>query len=210
MRLNVLALALSTLAFGVGSARAEMVSSGNIGNDPAKERLCASRAHRTIPGRAVPFQIDAHYVELARAQHPDVTFVAIDGISPQLVECYLREGTGRYEPASYSPEQGYWHTIKPEGTGIDIEANRTKAAQLCRDAALSRLPSGGLDHNINNTVVEVNLNKERAIIGGQKARRYDVIAKGTAFYRTSGPDLDAKQFTCLLSRSLTVKAVQFK
>jgi hypothetical protein len=85
------------LAMYSGLARAEMVSSESIGNDPVKERLCATRAK----GKAVPFEIDLKYVASARARHPDTTFVAIDGSSPQLVECYLREGTGKYEPGGY-------------------------------------------------------------------------------------------------------------
>src|ERR1700692_661208 len=116
-------------------ARAEMTLSSSIGNDPAKETLCASRANSTIPGKMVPFEIDSRYVASARARHPDVTLIAIDGISPQLVECYLREGTGRYEPVSFSPEQGYWHTIKPKGSGIGTAKARSTAAKACLEAA---------------------------------------------------------------------------
>ena len=100
-----LLLIISSLLLSTGIARAEMVRNDTIGNDPDKEKLCASRAK----GKPVPFEIDSRYVERARSFNPDVTFIAIDGMSPQLVECYLRQGTGKYEPASFSPEQGYWH-----------------------------------------------------------------------------------------------------
>jgi len=38
--------------------------------------------------------------------------------------------------------------------------------------------------------------------------RYDIAVDGTAFYKSSGPDLKAAEFSCLLSRSLALKAVQ--
>ena len=69
------------LAVFSGLARAEMVSSESISNDPVKEKLCAARTK----GKAVPFEIDSKYVASARARHPDTTFVAIDGSNPQLV-----------------------------------------------------------------------------------------------------------------------------
>ena len=194
----------------VGPVQAEMVSSSSISNDPAKERLCASRAQSTIPGKMVPFEIDSRYVATARSQHPDVTFIAIDGISPQLVECYLREGTGRYEPASFSPEQSFWYTIKPAGAGIDSRKARSTAAKTCLEAALSKLDQRGLDHSVNNAVFEVDANRAGTIIAGAKAERYDVAVEGTSFYKSAGPDLRAVKFTCLLTRALQVKAVQLK
>jgi hypothetical protein len=193
-----------------GPAQAEMVPSSSISNDPAKERLCASRAQSTIPGKTVPFEIDSRYVATARSQHPDATFVAIDGLSPQLVECYLREGTGRYEPASFSPEQSFWHTIKPAGVGIDSPRARSIAAKTCLEAALSRSGQSGLDHSVNTAVFEVDINRAGTIIAGTKAERYDVAVEGTSFYKSAGPDLRAVKFTCLLTRALQVKAVQLK
>lgn len=122
-------LAVGGLLVSWSLARAEMMPGDSLGNDPAKEKLCASRAGTTLPGKTVPFEIDSRYVAIARSSHPDVTFIAIDEISPQLVECYLREGTGRYEPASFSPEQSFWHTIKPKGPGIGTQEARSKAAK---------------------------------------------------------------------------------
>jgi hypothetical protein len=191
-------------------ARAEMIPSSSIGNDPAKEKLCATRANSTLSGKAIPFEIDSRYVASARSHHPDITFIAVDGISPQLVECYLREGTGRYEPASFSPEQSYWRTIKPKGRGISTQKARSIAIKACLDAALSKSNRGGLDHSVNNAAFEVDLNRAGTSIAGQKAERYDVAVEGTSFYKSSGPDLVAVKFTCLLSRALEVKAVQLK
>ncbi len=191
-------------------ARAEMISSSSIANDPAKVTLCAARAHSTILGQIVPFQIDSHYVAEARSQHPDTTFIAIDGISPQLVECYLREGTGRYEPASFSPEQGFWHAIKSEGFGIDTEKARSNAAEACRNAALLRLNQNGFDHSVNTQIYEVDVNRAGSLIAGRKADRYDIAVKGTAFYKSSGLDLRAMPYTCLLTRALVIKSVQLK
>ena len=208
--LKLLLLIATGLFIASNIAKADMISSTSIANDPAKEKLCASRAHTTIPGSTVPFEIDSRYLESVRSQHPDATFVAIDGISPQLVECYLREGTGRYEPASFSPEQSYWHTIKPEGSGIDTERSRSTAVEVCREAALSRAAQNGFDHSVNNAIFEVDINRAGSLIAGQKAQRYDIAVEGTAFYKSAGPDLRAIKFTCLLTRALKVRAVQMK
>ena len=102
------------LAVSAGTIHAGMMSSSAIGNDPAGERLCAKRAR----GKSVPFVIDSRYVERVRSSHPDVTFIAIGGMNPQLVECHQRDGAGKYEPASMSPEGNYWHlpsagTVQP-------------------------------------------------------------------------------------------------
>jgi len=188
-------------------ANAEMVLNDSIGNDPAKEKLCESRAK----GKAVPFEIDSSYVERERLNQPDATFIAIDGISPQLIECYLRQGTGRFEPASMSPEQSYWHTIKPKGfePGINTDEGRNMAAKVCLEKFLAKSNRPDLDHSVNYNVAEVGINGNRALIAGKKAKRYDILATGTAFYK-SKPDLTAVKFTCLLSPSLKVKAIQFK
>src|SRR5579863_10508819 len=101
IQLRPLLLIVGCLLLFSTTATAQMIRNDAVGNDPAKEKLCAARTS----GPKVPFEIDSGYVARARALHPDATFIAVDGISPQLVECFLREGTGRYEPDSYSPEQ---------------------------------------------------------------------------------------------------------
>src|SRR4029079_3884432 len=198
--------AISGLLVFMDTARAEMIHNGAIGNDPMKEKLCAARAK----GKVIPFEIDSRYVARARSQHPDATFIAIDGISPQLIECYLRSGTGRYEPASMSPEQGFWHTIKPNGPGIGTQQAQSMSIRNCTNAALSKSSSAGLSHSVNNAVIEVDINRAGKTIAGHKAERYDIVVQGTSFYKSSGPDLATKKFTCLLSRALQVKAVELK
>ena len=193
-------------------AEAEMIRNDAIGNDPAKERLCASRSN----GKTVPFEIDSKYVERARSFNPDATFIAVDGISPQLVECYLRQGTGKFEPASFSPEQGYWHLIRPQqfNPGISTTKGREMAANVCLEAAPAKINRPNFDHSVYLAVVEVDKSGPRyhsgASIAGKKAERYDIAVEGTSFYKSSGPDLIAVKFTCLLSPMLDIKSIQFK
>ncbi len=216
--MKMLIVISSLLFLTSGLASAGMVLNDSIGNDPVKEKLCASRAKKTIPGKAIPFEIDSDYVARARSFHSDATFVAIDGISPQLVECFLREGTGRYEPDSFSPEQNYWHVIKPKmfEPGINTDKGRSMAANVCMQAVQSKSNRSGFDHSVYNSVIEVPLSATGAsiragtLIAGKKSVRYDIVVKGTSFYMTSGPDLTAINFTCLLSPTLEIKAIQFK
>ncbi|WP_213990595.1 hypothetical protein [Sodalis sp. dw_96] len=195
-----------------GVAHAAMVSSDSIGNDPAKAKLCAQRAH----GTAVPFEIDSSYVASSRDSHPDTTFVAIDGGSPQLIECYLRDGTGKYEPASMSPEQGFWHLLKPKQfePGIGTQQGREMAAKVCLDAGTAKINRPAFDHSVDSSVVEITLGSRAyhpgASIAGAKAARYDIAVEGTSFYKSSGPDLAAVNITCLLSPQLDVKGIHLK
>lgn len=197
-------------------AAAQMVHSDSIGNDPEKAQLCAARAKKTLSGSVVPFEIDSRYVARARKVHPDVTFIAIDGMSAQLVECYLREGTGRYEAASFSPEQSYWRLIRPKQfePGINTNQGRAMAAKVCLDTAPSKLNRPNFSHSVYSAVVEINLGGPRYrpgfAVGSVKAERYDIAVEGTLFYKSSGPDLSAVNFTCLLTSLLEVKAVHFK
>jgi len=203
---------VSCLLLSASPADAEMVLNDSIGNDPGKEKLCASRAG----GKTVPFEIDSRYVKSARSFHPDATFIAIDGMSPQLVECYLREGTGRFEPDSYSPEQNYWHLIRPQGfkPGIDTSTGIAMAAKVCLDAVPTRINRPDFDHSVYTSVVEISIGSPLyhpgASIAGKIAERYDIAVQGTSFYKSSGPDLTAANFTCLLSPMLDVKAIQIK
>jgi hypothetical protein len=189
-----------------------MVLSNSIGNDPDKEKLCEARAK----GKTVSFEIDSRYVASARSLHPDATFIAIDGSSPQLIECYLRPGTGRFEPDSYGPEQSFWHLIRPKGfdPGIHTQAGISMAAKVCLDAAPTKIDRPNFDHSVNTGVVEIGLGSPRyhpgASIAGKGAERYDIAVEVTSFYKSSGPDLTAVNVTCLLSPMLDIKAIQFK
>jgi hypothetical protein len=192
--------------------RGQIVSNSSIGNDPVKEKLCRSRTK----GKIVPFEIDQLYVSNARSLHPDATFVAVDGPSPQLVECYLQEGSGRFEPDSYSPEQKFWHLIRPLQfkPGIDTQAGISLAAKVCLGVAPEKIDRPNLDHSVYRSVVEVNLGSPiydpGASIAGMTANRYDIAVTGTSFFRTMGPDLAAVKFTCLLSPMLDLKAIQIR
>jgi hypothetical protein len=197
------------VAMASTTASAEMIPSSQVRNDPEKERICALRAVGKTRAKQVPFLIDSDYLARARSSHPDAAFIAVDdGISPQLVDCYLREGTGKYEPASFSPEQDYWHLVKPAGSGIDTQQGQSTAVATCEEAALSKLTAKGLDHSVMGTAFEIPLNRAGSMVGGTKAERYDITIDGTAFYKSKGPDLRPAKFTCLLSRALAVKAVQ--
>lgn len=208
------------LLFASGVTHAEMVSNDSIGNDPAKEKLCVSRSQHDIKGKAVPFLIDSIYIESARARHPDATFIAIIGISPQLIECFLREGTGRFEPDSMSPEQQFWHLPRPKQfePGLNTDAGQNMARKACLDSYLAKATRTELDHTaMNFGVSEVRKNgkvyvenKNRTTIAGKKFDDYDIVASGTAFYKSTGPDLDAVHFACLFSPMLEIKAVQTK
>ena len=203
--------ALPALFFSALAA-AVMVSSESIGNDPEKEKLCASRAK----AKPVPFEIDSQYVASSRSIHPDATFIATDGISPQLVQCYLREGTGKYEPASFSPEQAFWHLPRPKQfePGINTPKGMSMAADACLQEVPARINRPNIDHSVYSGVIEIASSGPRyragALIAGKKAERYDIAVLGTSFFKASGPDLDSISFTCLLSPLLEVKAIQFK
>lgn len=196
-------------------AQAQMVRNDSIGNDSAKERLCASRALVHSPkGKIVPFEIESRYVARARSSHPDATFVAIDEpfSGGQLVECWLLAGTGRYEPATFMPENAaYWRLIKPKQ--FEPRINMPKVAEsVCLKAAAApaKTKHPNFDHSVDSGgAVEVGAGS-KIIVAGQKAERYDVVVNGTSFYKSAGLDLTAVEFTCLLSPTLVLKAIQFK
>lgn len=198
------------VAISFDLAAAQMVRNDSIGNDPDKETLCASRAK----GKTVPFEVDSRYVARSRALHPDSTFIAIDGSSPQLVECFLSEGTGRFEPAISAPEQSFWHLIKPRQfePGIGTSEGVARACNVCLRPAPDKINRPDFDHAVCMGPHEINLGSPLyhpgISVGGKTADRYDVAVKGTAFYKSSGPDLASVKFTCLLSPMLDLKAIQ--
>lgn len=196
-----------------GAVHAEMISSDAIGNDPVKVKLCAARAK----AKPVPFEIDSRYVDISRSQHPDSTFIAIDGSSPQLIECFLREGTGRFEPNSMTPEQKFWHLagLQQEGIATSTSDGMAIATRRCLDAVPEKINRPGFDHGvITSSVIAVKQGAPSysvgTNIGGIKAQRHDAVVTGHAFYKSSGPDLETVNFTCLLSPSADLKAIQFK
>jgi hypothetical protein len=197
-------------------ANGQMVSNGTIQNDPAKEALCAKRAK----ANPVPFLIDQNYVATVRALHPDTTFIAQDGVIPELIECRVSESTGRYEPdALDSADSAYWSLVHPQQftPGIGTTAGQVMAANACMKAAKEKVNRDGFDHSFSPTmsVYEINLDvtpghRPGASIAGMKAERYDIAVAGKLFYKSSGPDLDAVSVSCLLSPTLDVKSIQTK
>ena len=200
--------------------KCQMVPGDSIGNDPAKEKLCAARVNLGKV-KTVPFEIDLDYVKLVRAHAPDATFIAVEGTVVhvvQLVECELRQGTGRYEPASLTPEGKHWHLIRPQQVTPSIRtlAGQESAGNLCRDKAVAKIDRPNFVHSVYypSEIAEVNIGYPRyhpgVVIAGRTAERYDIVVTGTAFYKSSGPDLAAVKFTCLFSPTLSVKAISIK
>jgi hypothetical protein len=204
-----------SIVFASMLANAQMVPSSSIQNDPAKEALCAKRANVKKP---VPFLIDQTYVTLVRAAHPDTTFIAEDGIVPELVECRVSQQTGAYELDSLtSDENHYWHLIRPEqfSPGIHTSAGQLQADDVCFKAAQEKVNRDGFDHSFGYTtdVNEITLGVTPwylpgVKVAGTKAERYDIAIVGKLFYKSSGADLTAFRVSCLLSPTLQVKAVQ--
>lgn len=205
----------SSMFFASMVANGQMVPNSAIQNDPAKETLCAKRAGVK---KTVPFVIDQDYVTKARTAHPDATFIAQDGIIPELIQCRVKEDTGLFELASQSfQEDPFWHPVRPDqfSPGISTAAGQAKADDVCLKAAREKLNREGYDHSYAYTtgVNEITLGVSPwylsgVKVAGMKAERYDIAVEGKLFYTSSGPDLTAFHVTCLLSPTLAIKAVQ--
>lgn len=195
------------LLFLTSTAVPQMVRNNRIGNDPIKERLCAARAGATLgTSEVMPFEIDSKYVARSRSGHPDATFIVVHD---QLVECYLLEGTGRFEPCCYSPEASYWHLIKPDQfkPGYYTNEGDRVALAVCLKSASSKTATPKFDHSSHFSPFEAS---SGTVVGGKNAGRYDIILKGSLFFKSTGPDLAATRFVCLLTPMLEFKAIEFK
>jgi hypothetical protein len=195
------------------TANCQMVSNSAIQNDSAKETLCAQRAKV----KPVPFLIDQNYVQSIRAKYPDTTFIAEDGVIPELIECRVSESTGKYEADSTVSEQSYWHLPRPQQftPGIHTAGGEIQATDACLKAARDKVNRQGFDHSYSSGLgaTEINLSvgpwyRPGVTIAGMKAERYDIGVEGKLFYKSSGLDLDVFRVSCLLSPTLDVKAVQ--
>ena len=204
----------ASMAFASMIANGQMISSSTIQNDPAKEALCVKRAKV----KPVSFLIDQDYVNRTRAAHPDTTFIAEDGIIPELIECRANEQTGVYEVGSLNSEENpSWHLVRPEqfAPGIHTAAGQVQADDMCFKAAREKVNREGFDHSFGYTtdVNEIALYvapwyRPGVKVAGVQAKRYDIAVVGMLFYKSSGADLTAFHATCLLSPTLEVKAVQ--
>ncbi|HUB51996.1 MAG TPA: hypothetical protein VL986_07610 [Terracidiphilus sp.] len=210
---------LSSLAFVSTAASSQMVSNSAIQNDPAKQSICAQRANI----KPVPFFIDQKYVDYILSIHPDTTFIAADGVIPELIECRITESTGQFEAEAMSSEvqmmseQSYWHLARPKeySPSIKTTAGQSKAIDVCMKAARDKANKDNFDHSFawETDVNEITLDvapwfRPGAMIAGTKADRYDVAVEGELFYKSTGPDLEAMRATCLLSPMLEVKSVE--
>lgn len=204
-----------SMAFASMIANGQMVSNSAIQSDPAKEALCAKRAKV----KPVPFLIDQNYVNSNRAAYPDTTFIAVDGVIPELIECRVNERTGVYVVDSLTSEQNPspWRLVRPEqfAPGIHTAAGQVQADDVCFKAAREKLNREEFDHSFGYTtdVNEITLNVTPwylpgVKVAGMKAERYDIAVVGKLFYKSSGPDLTTFRVSCLLSPTLEVKAVQ--
>lgn len=210
-------IVISILLLTSGFASADMVLNNSINNDPVKEKICASRAK----GKTVPFEIDSDYVARIRSLYPDATFIAVNG---QLIECHLREGSGRFEVDSFTPEGNFWQLIKPKQfkPSVRTQEGQSIAFKICSESYLSKSNKKGFDHSVISSItegsfVEIGVPKYKSkikskdtFVAGKKVERYDVVIQGKAFYKPANPDLTTVNFVCLLSPMFEVKAVQFK
>lgn len=204
MRLIILVLVSCFCSF---ASNAEMVESTTLGNDPVKERLCESRANM---GKTVPFFIDSRYVENVRRSRPDVTFIAVD--RGQLIECALNAGSGEYGPASFSPEQSFWHLVKPEQfkPGMNTDEGRAMAARACLEAIPDKINRPNFHHIVHTSITEAGVTIGK-LVGAARVERYDILVTGRSFYsQGAGPDLASVEFTCLMSPMLAMKGIQVK
>ena len=210
---RLLLVFVCSLVFVSATASGQMISNSTIHNDSAKESLCAARANV----KPVAFFIDQKYVDDSRAVHPDTTFIAADGIIHELFECRVSQSTGRYEADAMVSEQSYWHLPRPQQftPGIKTALGQGKAADVCLNAGRQKAKREDFYHGFSSgtDVIEITLNvtpwyRPGTTIAGMKAERYDIAVEGKLFYKSSGPDLDAVNVTCLLSPMLEVKSIQ--
>jgi hypothetical protein len=217
MNSSILPLLIAALPFF--AAGADMVHGDAVGNDPAKEQLCVerTRANSSFKNyKIVPFEIDKNYLDRSRNPRfggsPDVTFIAIQNITgdSQLVQCAVSNGTGKYGPLTFTPEDTNWRLLgKPKPVAPNVALHR------CFDAVVAKLNRPNYDHS-SGSVAEVGPPSRRirypagSIIAGLKADQYDVVVTGAAMYKSAGPDMDTVTFTCLFSPTLEVKAIQTK
>lgn len=191
-------------------AHSQMIRNDAIGNDPEREKLCIARSHARL---TEPFEMDTRYLSASRRDNPGATFIVADGY---LVECEVSDGTGKFGPSVTSPEQWYWHLIRPPQfkPGLGTNEGKEMAANACKRIVPATINKPNFDHIGMWDVTEINVDRPKdrpgALIAGVKAVRYDIVVRGTALYKTSGLDLADIQFTCLLSPMLDLKGIQTK
>jgi len=211
-RLIIVAISLLTITLNV---HAEMIKASEV-NDREKQDICTSRT--TAKKRIDDFLIDSKYVGIVRSKHPDATFIAIEKGSPTLVTCYLREGTGKFEPALYqgTSNKDVWKVIKPENP-IDIDTLEGKrlATKICKEAVITKLKDRNILKVTASTTNEV-LNESGVLhhigtkVGANQARKYDILADGDIIFNESsnGIDKNTGKYKCLLDPSFKIKDIE--
>ena len=185
-----------------------------------KKLISVFREQLAKPKSRRGFLIDSKFVELKRKSYPDVVFAAVNPEAPQLVTCYTRNSTGRFEPASYhnSSNKNLWRVIRPENP-IDINQVNGKriVAQICKAEILKSLNSQDVKNISINTINEVN--RDHGVrypigygVNNVKAIKYNVISDGRVVLNSSsnGIDNDVKEIKCLLDHSFKIRSVEIK
>lgn len=106
--------------------------------------------------------------------------------------------SGETVPLPIDP--GYFGRIQNLGIGTLL-----KAQILCPLGARSKIVLPRFDHTDEARATEV---PSGTLIAREAVERDDVVLRGTAFYKSSGPGLTPVGYTCLFSPMLGVKAVQ--
>lgn len=202
------ALTLLLLSTAARAQQEVWVSSETV-NDPEKEKLCKERAAKENgEGPFYSFEIDARYVAAARALHPDATFI----LSNHSLECYLNQGTGRFQVNVFGAFPVRLRRPPEAGPGIRDRHDKEAAANVCLEAARAKDNRADFDHSAWWTVYEVvppsPLSPPDPRVAGVKPAQYDILVKGTLYFKTHGPDLLTDNYLCLLTPTQQVKAVQ--
>jgi|SRR6516162_8336021 hypothetical protein len=207
-----LTIVLFVLTSSIATA-AEMITNDALGNDPEREKLCIER---TNMGKPLPFEIDKDYVKRSRAHDGDPVWIVVPNGGPHgmLVECSSAALGGKYGPISYDNNEGrLWRRLNvPKRFEPSVFSNQgwPIARKRCVDAVEGKPIRPGYDHiDVRSPAKELG-NGETRSISSVKAEEWDLIVTGTAVYKTSRPDPDNLEFTCLLSPMLEVKAIEIK
>jgi hypothetical protein len=202
------ALALLLLCAAARAQPEVWVSSETV-NDPGKEKLCKERAAKE-DGEApfYSFEIDARYVAAERALHSDATFI----LGNTSIVCYLNQGTGRFQANQFGGVPIRVRRPPEAGPGIRDRHDQDAAANVCLEAARAKDNRADFDHSQWWIVYEVgppsSLSPPGPRVAGVKPTQYDILVKGTLYFKTLGPDLLTDNYLCLLTPTEQMKAIQ--
>lgn len=187
-----------------------MIPSSEINNDPKLEKLCKQRIGGNT--KFPPFMIDKGLVDRLRVSAPEATFV-YEAFPGDLVECARNAGTGKFGPVMSTPVDAYAIRPPEAGPGIRDEHDQQTVSNICFRAAFAKENRSGFDHSEHWAALQVDIptspgRRPEPRVDGVEPTQYDIRVDGTLFYKTSGPDLTAVNFRCLLNPRWQIKAVQ--